>query len=515
MENLSLVTVSNTDAVRQYIKDGWRFLRRGHNNIILAIQDPKAPVGKAPTDKEKVCPIYVSQQENAVEIQEKLRNSVDAHYREHIIVKPLPDPPYGNMEFGYLYLPHNYVVPGGRFNEMYGWDSYFINLGLIEDKLYHLAQQMIDNLLYQIEHYGTILNSNRTYYLTRSQPPFLGRMILELHAVHPDKKWLSSTLEGLKKLHAYWQADGQKDAETGLSKYTDSANGPAAEVIASEVDEHGKTHYCRVADFFREHGADKRHFDNNKLTDAYYKADRAMRASGFDVSCKFGAFNGNCHETVPVCLNTLLYRLECDIAEIISILGGNDSQHSQELDWQDQHWQDQHWQELAAKRKNTINTLLWNAEHGQYFDYDTVTKQQFVYPYLTTFYPLWAGIATSEQAAAVVKNIPLFLEKGGLMTSTQTSGNQWDAPFGWAPLQYIAVEGLRRYGFDAEATEIARRFTQMILNDFEKCKVLLEKYDVIRASGNVADEIHFGYESNEVGFGWTNGVLLKFMNYLN
>jgi alpha,alpha-trehalase len=164
------------------------------------------------------------------------------------------------------------------------------------------------------------------------------------------------------------------------------------------------------------------------------------------------------------------------------------------------------WYERARKRSERINQLMWDARHGFYFDYNFVQKRSRNYPFLTTFYPLWAGIATPEQAAAVVRNLPLFERLGGLQTSTSHTGDQWDAPFGWAPLQWIAVQGLRRYGYQTEANRISRRFLTMVLREYERNGSIEEKYDVVHARANISRDIQFGYRTNEAGFGWTNAV---------
>ena len=157
---------------------------------------------------------------------------------------------------------------------------------------------------------------------------------------------------------------------------------------------------------------------------------------------------------------------------------------------------------------------MWNEHDGLYEDYDFTRRRTRRYPFLTTFYPLWVGIASSEQAARVVANLPLFERAGGLQTSTTTSGDQWDAPFGWAPLQLIAVEGLRRYGYGAEADRISNKFLAMVLAWYRSKGMILEKYDVVRRSIEVDREIRFGYHSNEAGFGWTNAVFTNLLDAL-
>jgi alpha,alpha-trehalase len=157
---------------------------------------------------------------------------------------------------------------------------------------------------------------------------------------------------------------------------------------------------------------------------------------------------------------------------------------------------------------------MWDERAGLYFDYDFKRNSRSGYPFLTTFYPLWAGIASAEQAARVEANLPLFERAGGLQTSTCVTGAQWDAPFGWAPLQMIATEGLRRYGFTGAADRIAVKFLLMVLRDFDEHGTIKEKYDVVTGSSDVARGLRFGYVSNEIGFGWTNAAFLVLQNQL-
>jgi alpha,alpha-trehalase len=157
---------------------------------------------------------------------------------------------------------------------------------------------------------------------------------------------------------------------------------------------------------------------------------------------------------------------------------------------------------------------MWDDEDGLYYDYDFARKRLRAYPFLTTFYPLWAGIATQEQAGLVAGNLIRFEQPGGLQTSTAASGNQWDAPFGWAPLQLIAVQGLRRYGFHEAADRIAIKFLSLVRDEYLKSGTIVEKYDVARRTTEVSGDIRFGYRSNEAGFGWTNAVFVTLLNEL-
>src|SRR5437764_4192380 len=232
-------------------------------------------------------------------------------------------------EHGLLYLPRPYVVPGGRFNEMYGWDSYFIQLGLLRDGELELARSMTDNFLYEIAHYGMILNANRTYFLTRSQPPFLTQMILGVYDNTHDRVWLRSTLPAIDRYYRFWTTPPHLIESIGLSRYFDLGNGPAPEVVSDERDAQGRTHYDRVREYYRTHQVDDydvaQFYDRaaDALTDRFYKGDRSMRESGFDPSNRFGPVSAAIIDYAPVCPNVLLYRMEHDAARVHTLLGAS------------------------------------------------------------------------------------------------------------------------------------------------------------------------------------------------
>ncbi len=478
--------------ILEYIRKTWTVLVRSNEDLASAAADPKYH-----PEANGRWPVFVSEHENFHHVQQELQRSMGANF-EKIQLQVLPHDPLQMTEEGLLYLPRPYVVPGGRFNEMYGWDSFFIEMGLLRDGEFALAKDMADNFLYEVREYGKVLNANRTYYLSRSEPPFLTQMILGIYEHTHDAKWLAESVPALEQYYRYWTSEPHLTPETGLSRYYDLGEGPAPEVISSELDRRGRTDYDLIRKYFRSHRVtaydDSQYYDkaHDRLTALFYKGDRSMRESGFDPSNRFGPFSVDIIHYNPVCLNTLLYLMETQTAQILKILGRRKDAET--------------WAERARQRAPEINRLMWDAEQGLYFDYDYVHKRVREYPYLTTFYPLWAGIATSEQAAQVVRNLPLFERAGGLQTSTYDSGDQWDAPFGWAPLQWIAVQGLRRYGYGADADRISQRFLTMVASEYEKHGGIEEKYDVVHARANLAHEILFGYRTNEAGFGWTNAV---------
>lgn len=494
-------------AVKAYIKRTWQTLRRGHDHILSAARDSKVEHHSG-----KPWPVYISQQENLAQVQETLKKAIPAEF-QRIRLEVLPEKASEIAEHGLLYLPGDYVVPGGRFNELYGWDSYFILLGLLADNEVELAQSLTDQLLYQVEHYGAVLNANRTYFLGRSQPPFLGRMVLKLYEHIQDLAWLKSALPTLEQYYDYWLSAPHIDLDSGLSHFYATGEGPAPEVIVSERDEAGRTHFDRVRYFYRHQPVsdyDVSLFydaEADELTDLFYKGDRSMRESGFDPTDRFGPFSVDIMHYLPVCLNALLYQMEVDIAQVHALIGTAQGGDRSEVIAQ--------WTARAEARNQAINTYLWDEPSGLYLDYQVTQKRRRYYEFASTFYPLWVGCASPQQAQAVVDNLSRFEAPGGLRTSNHISGSQWDAPFGWAPLQLIAVEGLQRYGHFEAAKRLAKRFITMVVEDFERTGSLLEKYDVEACSGQVSDEIQYGYSSNEIGFGWTNGVVLALLAILD
>jgi len=436
------------------------------------------------------------------------------------------DPP------GLLFLPNPYVVPGGRFNEMYGWDSYFIIRGLLRSGKVDLARGMVENFFFEIEHYGAVLNANRTYYLTRSQPPFLSSMIMAVYDAdkasrRDDRAWLARAYRYVEKDYEMWTREPHLAGTTGLSRYYDFGDGPVPEGLKDEAG-----YYHDVLTYFLRHGEmspylleaerpdtipdavyrlqlcqnESRAAVQSKcepLTDValsreYYKGDRSMRESGFDITFRFGPYGADTHHYVPVCLNSLLYKTETDLEKMSTILGDRQSAIR--------------WHERSVKRRALVQNLLWNQKRGMYFDYNFEKNTSSSYEYLTTFYPLWVGIATDEQARAVASNLHLFEHDGGLAMSTRETGVQWDLPYGWAPLQLIAVEGLRRYGFNTDADRVSTKFLSMVLANFERDGTIREKYNVVADSSNVA--VAEGYRENVVGFGWTNGVFLELLKQI-
>ena len=420
---------------------------------------------------------------------------------------------------GLLYLPNKYVVPGGRFNEMYGWDSYFVIRGLLEDGELDYSRGIIDNFFYEIENYGAVLNANRAYYLTRSQPPFLTSMIMAQYAADKkagkaDRKWLTRAYEYAIRDHDLWTKPPKLAGDTGLARYFDVGEGPVPDIA-----DHPE-YYAAIADWLLKHPEEEAKYkyiaptlekgigpdlmvplcDNKtcpnahavKLTADFYQGDRAMRESGYDPSFRWGPFDGSTHHYAPVCLNSLLYKAEMDLAEMANILG-----HPQDA---------KKWRAAAEERKKLINKYLWNADKGMFFDWNFTTGTQSTYNCVTTFFPLWVGLATPEQAKGVMKNLDIFDHEGGLAMSDQQTGVQWDLPYGWAPNHLISIEGMRRAGFNAEADRVSEQFLNTVLTNYKRTGTIREKYNVVTGSDEAP--VLAGYHENLIGFGWTNGTFL-------
>jgi alpha,alpha-trehalase len=506
-----------------YIHTSWDSLTRSTSSC-AAVSDPKmlaAPVVYLPADFEPPRDLDEMQRGCKVTI---------AHLPQ-VIHQPGTTDPDSIQPPGLLYIKNKYVVPGGRFNEMYGWDSYFIIRGLLRDGRVELARGMVENFFFEIDHYGAVLNANRTYYLTRSQPPFLSSMVMAVHeaqtaAGQDDREWLETAYSYLKRDYAMWTREPHLAGNTGLARYYDFGEGPAPEALQDENDI-----YRQVAAYFLFHqgipafegedanvpagpasgsaysvlvcGAPQSQSSCEtvryiRLRPDYYKGDRSMRESGFDVSFRFGPYGAATHHYAPVCLNSLLFKTERDLEEMSRLLGKT-SDAAQ-------------WQKLAESRRQSIQKYLWDERQGLFFDYNFDSEQRSTYRYATTFYPLWAGLATPAQARDVVKNLSLFERAGGIVMSEQETQAQWDYPFGWAPVQLLAVEGMRRYGHNVEADRVSTEFLSMVLENFVRDRTIREKYNVVTRSSET--KVKAGYAMNVIGFGWTNAAFIELLHSL-
>jgi alpha,alpha-trehalase len=509
--------------ILSYIHNSWDSLSRSMSDC-KSLVDSKvttAPVLYLPAGLATPAPVVAAQKLCNLDVRRLPRKIT---HMGDVKVSEIP-------KEGLLYLPNRYVVPGGRFNEMYGWDSYFIILGLVHDHRSDLARGMVENFFYEIENYGAILNANRTYYFTRSQPPFLSSMIREVYE-HPDgkplsKQWLAQAYSYAQRDYALWTSPIHRAGDTGLARYKDIGQGPVPE-MADDSDyypnvirwllAHPNIHTSYLieapahptaaqattlaktsCDITESKVCARAYFNGHRLTRAFYSGDRAMRESGFDTSFRFGPFSGSTDDYAPVCLNSLLYKYERDMAHFATLLGRTAEAAE--------------WNRRADTRHDAINKYLWNPTAGMFYDYNFVTHQRSSYNFITAFYPLWAGLATPQQAAAMDHHLSLFEHPGGLAMSDNDSGTQWDLPFGWAPTNWLAVKGLAQYGFTKDASRASQKFSQTVLQNFLRDGTIREKYNVVSGSANV--KVAAGYKSNAVGFGWTNGVYLEMSNLIS
>jgi alpha,alpha-trehalase len=358
-----------------------------------------------------------------------------------------------------LGLPHPYLVPAFNektefdFNEMYYWDSYFMIQGILDEEHKDLIIGMLDNLIYLFKRFGIIPNASRTYLMGRSQPPFLTSFIFDVYKAYDmDNKWFKEHIEVAKAEYSgVWM---------GVNK-------PVAHQVYRGL---------------------SRYYDINYLNDL------AEAESGWDLTSRFSHKALN---YLPVDLNALLYKYEADFARAAKILGNK----REEAQWEDK----------ASQRKLKMDELMWDKSKGLYFDYNYAREKRGTVISLASYYPLWAGMADKDQARDLVKAIQRFEHKGGLAaTDSLPVGQfvfggmptQWAFPNGWAPLHYLTIKGLERYGFHKEARRIAMKWLKTNLSWFNDHGIFLEKYNVVSPDKPPVKGV---YPSQE-GFGWTNSV---------
>jgi len=385
-------------------------------------------------------------------------------------------------------LPYPYIVPGGRFGEIYYWDSYFTMLGLKVSGRYDMIENMVNNFSALIDRFGYIPNGNRKYFIGRSQPPFFSHMVQLLASVN-NSQILITYLPQLVKEYNFWMKGSDQLSKTNgslfrtvsmfggevLNRYWDENETPRPESLREDVE--------------LAHRSDQQ-------PAILYRHLRAGAESGWDYSSRWFKTPDSFEtiytsDIVPVDLNCLLFHLEQTIAEAYASDGKTDLSEK--------------YQSLALKRKDAIQRYFWNRDQGFYFDYDmrqNVQKQSLT---LAGVVPLFVKIADPRDAPAVATVIrEKFLRPGGLVTTLETTGQQWDAPNGWAPLQWMAIAGLANFGQTDLAKTIARRWIQLNADVFRRTGKLMEKYNVV----DTQLEAGGGEYAGQDGFGWTNGVLL-------
>ncbi len=419
--------------------------------------------------------------------------------------------------------PMPYVVPGGRFNEMYGWDSYFIALGLIAHEKYALARGMLENMAYQIRYYGKMLNANRSYYLTRSQPPFYTpylRAFLDAYDDRVSGDWLKEHLGiAITEYDRVWMNPATRLTTIGLNRYLSDGQGRPKETEPGHFDFELKKYADRRGLDVREF---ERRYDLGEISepelDRYFVHDRSMRESGLDTTTRF---DNCCASLVSVDLNSILYRVETDIAWLLAQYFGGEL----EINGTVQRAAD--WTARAEKRQQLMNQYLWNEADGSFYDYNIETQAQQPFVSATNLMPLWAGCCTPEQAARLVASqLPKLMKVGGIASTGPVDRNhagperQWDGPNGWAPHQIMIWEGLSRYGFEQEARQAAFAWMRMLVRAaVEYNGLITEKFNVEKASHRVDAEYgNVGARFEYVpagGFGWTNSSFLLGLKYLS
>lgn len=376
-----------------------------------------------------------------------------------------------------LTLPKSYIVPGGRFGEIYYWDSYFTMLGLQVAGKIEWIEHMIFNFAHLIQTVGYIPNGNRTYYIGRSQPPFFSLMVDLLASIKGDQV-LSNYLPIMQKEYDFWMQT-MRAVELAdraiLNRYWDENETPRPEAYKEDME---LAH------------------QSNLPAPTMYRHIRAAAESGWDFSTRwFKEANdfATIHTTdiIPVDLNALLYQVENILAKAHQLAG-----HEEQVN---------HFTKAKEERKKLLVKYCWHPSLEIYCDYDFVNKKPKDTISLAICYPLFTKMASNQEAAAVAKCIEeKLLFEGGLITTTNESGQQWDSPNGWAPLQWIAVKGLMHYGYDALANKIMQRWLTLNRNVFARTGKMMEKYNVV----NTALEAGGGEYEGQDGFGWTNGVFL-------
>jgi len=391
-------------------------------------------------------------------------------------------------------LPNRYVVPGGRFREVYYWDSYFTMLGLADAGRIDLIRDMVENFAYLIDEVGFVPNGNRTYYCSRSQPPFFALMVDLLAEVSADESVYARFLPQMKREYAFWMAgsDTLSADEPAhrrvllgpggfLNRYWDDEAIPRQESYAEDIE--------LAASVSR---------DSEQL----FRDIRAGAESGWDYSPRWFE-DSNSMQTirttkiVPVDLNALMYNLEATLARVCKAHGDPADAIAFEA--------------RAENRKKLLQSLFFDDASGMFMDLSFPDFAVTGTLSIAAVYPLFFGVATPEQAKRVAECIHRdFLKAGGWVTSNYDTGQQWDSPNGWAPMQWITFVGLERYGYHEEAQAGASRWVEDNIAAYRKHGRLFEKYNVVSSGlAGTGGE----YEVQD-GFGWTNAVLLRLMRKL-
>lgn len=371
-------------------------------------------------------------------------------------------------------LPYPYTVPAvGYFDELYYWDTYFTNKGLEIEGRHELVKNNTDNMLYLVDRYGFMPNGNRTYYLNRSQPPFLSLMVRDVYEHYGDKEWLARAYNSLETEYKFWTE--KRGSEIGLSHYDYDTSTYNYDLVTGYVNRIG----------YKPEG-----YTNEQIAREY----AAICESGWDANPRFGFETYN---NAAVDLNSLLYALESNMAFFADELDNGKSKI---------------WENLAANSKAAMIKYLEN-EDGLLMDYNFESKKQSKVFSVASIYPLFVGLADEKHAKAVVDNLDRLEKECGMLTCEENDVQgtfQWDTPNGWACLQYITIVGLDNYGYKEEARRIAEKYVLLVEKTYKETGNLWEKYNVIEGNVNVTGE----YEMPAM-MGWSAGTYLAALEYLN
>ena len=391
-----------------------------------------------------------------------------------------------------LALPNDYVVPGGRFGEQFYWDSYFVMLGLVRANQWDLIEGMMKNFAYMLRKFGFIPTGNRTYFLSRSQPPFFSHMV-KLLAKYRGRRNYLEYLPAMLTEYRFWMQGARRLDENHFT-HRRVARMPGGEILNRYYDNkttpRPESHVEDIATAA----------DTEKTNAKVYLDLRAAAESGWDFSSRWMDDPNDLSTTrttdiVPVDLNCLLYDLEKTIAKAYYLVK--------------QKYLSKKFYDLADARAAAIQRYFYHYDDGFYYDYDLKNQQQTGRATLAAVFPLWSKIAKDDQAERVAQRIrEHFLTEGGLLTTTIETGQQWDAPNGWAPLQYVTIEALQNYGFNDLAKEIKDRWVRINVDTYKRTGKMVEKYNVsdVKLLGGGGE-----YPLQD-GFGWTNGVLRELMS---
>ncbi|MGI6222211.1 MAG: trehalase family glycosidase [Prevotella sp.] len=416
------------------------------------------------------------------------RKDIDSYIKE--LWSFLTCQPDTDKEGTRINMKYPYFVPGGRFREMYYWDSYFSMLGMLCDGEYPLVMNMLENFADVINRIGFIPNGMRSYYIGRSQPPYFTHMI-EDASNHFGAQLYVRFLPEMMKEYQFWM-DGQTILSPAEPAYKRVVLMPDGEILNRYYDNYAQP---REEAYRNDIATGKKllslypQLDINEL----YRNLRAGAESGLDFSSRWFADGQHLYtirttDIVPVDLNCLLYHMETSIAKAYKLKG--DKQECKR------------YMSLARNRAHAIQKYFWSEAQRFYVDYVLPEHQQSPYLSLVGLYPLYCKIAPKAAAKKVETTIKTtFLKAGGCVTSPYNTGEQWDAPNGWAPLEWVTYKGLRNYHLDNTANLLKTRWLSTVRKVYNEKGILKEKYNVVSQSDTGGGEY-----SNQTGFGWTNGV---------